>query len=145
VRRGASVLVGGAIATGLAVWGGTARILFYEGWLLFVEFWIAPWAAIVVISFFVFRRRGAEPSPETAPPWGVSALAAYIAAVIIAVPFMNRGPSFIRPVSSALGGVDLSNLVSFAAASLLFYALTSWEARRSRARVDHPLVSESEP
>ncbi|HYV08459.1 MAG TPA: cytosine permease [Thermoplasmata archaeon] len=145
VRRGASVLVGGAIATGLAVWGGTDRISFYEGWLFFVEYWIAPWAAIVLISFFVFRHRGAEPSPDRAPPWRVPALAAYIAAVLVAVSFMNRGARFVGPVSSALGGVDLSNLVSFAAASLLFYTLTSWEARRSRARVDHPLVSESEP
>jgi len=145
VRRGASVLVGGAIATVLAVWGGTDRVSFYESWLFFVEYWIAPWAAIVLISFFVFRHRGAEPSPDTAPPWRVSALAAYVAAVIVAVPFMNRAPRFTGPVSSALGGVDLSNLVSFAAASFLFYALTSWEERRSRTTVDQVLVSESEP
>jgi len=145
VKRGASVLVGGAIATALALWGGANRISFYEGWLFFVEYWIAPWAAIVLISFFVFRGRGAEPSLETAPSWRVSALAAYIAAVLVAVPFMNRGPTFVGPVSSALGGVDLSNLVSFAAASLLFYALASREGRRSRAGVGHPLVSESEP
>ncbi len=145
VSRGSSVLVGGAIATGLAMWGGTDRVSFYESWLFFVEYWIAPWAAIVLISFFVFRHRGAEPSPDTAPPWRTSALGAYIAAVIVAVPFMNRAPRFVGPVSSALAGVDLSNLVSFAAASLLFYALTSWGERRSRAAVDHPLVSESEP
>src|SRR5207244_10379744 len=145
VVRGFPVLVGGPIATGFAMWGGTDRVSFYESWLFFVEYWIAPWAAIVLISFFVFRRRGAEPSPDTAPPWRVSAIAAYIAAVILAVPFMNRAPRFVGPVSSALGGVDLSNLISFAAASLLFYALTSWGERRSRAAVDHSLVSESEP
>ncbi len=144
LRRGASVLVGGAIATLLAVWGGSDRVSFYESWLFFVEYWIAPWAAIVLISFFVFRHRGAEPSPDTAPPWRVPALAAYTAAVIVAVPFMNRAPRFIGPVSSALGGVDLSNLVSFGAASLLFYVLTFRGERRSRTTVDHPLVSESE-
>jgi len=144
VRRGTSVLVGGAIATVLAVWGGTDRVAFYESWLFFVEYWIAPWAAIVLISFFVFRYRGAEPSPDTAPPWRVPALAAYTAAVIVAVPFMNRSPRFVGPVSSALGGVDLSNLVSFGAASLVFYVLASRGERRSRATVDHPLVSELE-
>jgi len=145
VRRGTSVLVGGAIATVLGVWGGTDRVSFYDSWLFFVEYWIAPWAAIVLISFFVFRHRGAEPSPDTAPGWRAPALAAYISAVILAVPFMNRAPRFVGPVSSALGGVDLSNLISFAAASLLFYTLTSWGERRSRATVDHPLVSELEP
>src|SRR3989475_1608842 len=144
VRRGASVLVGGAIATVLAVWGGTDRVSFYESWLFFVEYWIAPWAAIVLISFFVFRHHGAEPSPDTAPRARRPPLAAYISAVILAVPFMNRAPRFVGPVSSALGGVDLSNLVSFGAASLLFYVLASRGERRSRATVDHPVVSESE-
>jgi NCS1 family nucleobase:cation symporter-1 len=127
VKRGSSVLVAGAIATVLAVWGGTDRISFYESWLFFVEYWIAPWAAIVLISFFVLRHRGAEPSPETAPPWRVSALAAYIAAVIVAVPFMDRAPRFVGPISSALGGLDLSNLVSSFFAAVLFYVLASRE------------------
>src|SRR3989442_13366238 len=96
VRRGTSVLVGGAIATVLAVWGGTDRVSFYESWLFFVEYWIAPWAAIVLISFFVFRHRGAEPSPDTAPPWRVSALAAYVAAVIVAVSFIDPSPRLTR-------------------------------------------------
>ena len=127
VKRGSSVLVGGAIATVLAVLGGTDRIAFYESWLFFVEYWIAPWAAIVLVSFFVLRHRGSEPSVEMAPPWRVSALAAYSAAVIVAVPFMNRAPRFVGPISSALGGVDLSNLVSFFSAALLFYVLASRE------------------
>ena len=127
VKRGSSVLVGGAIATVLAVLGGTDRIAFYESWLFFVEYWIAPWAAIVLVSFFVLRHRGAEPSAETAPPWRLSALAAYSAAVIVAVPFMDRAPRFIGPISSALGGVDLSNLVSFFSAAFLFYVLASRE------------------
>jgi len=127
VKRGSSVLVGGAIAIALAMWGGTDRISFYEGWLFFVEYWIAPWAAIVLVSFFVFRHRGMEPSPERARPWRVSALAAYVAAVLVAVPFMDRAPRFIGPVSAALGGVDLSNLVSFFSASFVFYLLASRE------------------
>src|SRR3989475_8456709 len=94
VRRGASVLVGGTIMTLLAVLGGTDRVSFYESWLFFLGYWIAPLAALVLLSFFVFRVRGEEPSPETAPPWRRSALAAYIAPVIVAVPFMNRAPRF---------------------------------------------------
>jgi NCS1 family nucleobase:cation symporter-1 len=125
VKRWSSVLVGGAIATVLAAWGGTNRISFYEGWLFFVEYWIAPWAAIVLVSFFVFRRRGAEPSPESARPWRMSAIVAYAAAVLIAVPFM---PRFVGPVSSALNGLDLSNVVSFLTAAILFYVLASRES-----------------
>ena len=129
VKRWSSVFVGGVIAIALAVWGGTDRISFYESWLFFVEYWIAPWAAIVLVSFFVFRRRGAEPSPDRARPWRAPALVAYVAAVLVAVPFMNRAPSFVGPASSALGGVDLSNLVSFLLAATLFYVLASRELR----------------
>src|SRR2546430_15027100 len=100
------------------MWGGAHRISFCEGWLFFVEYWIAPWAAIVLVSFFVFRHRGMEPSPERARPWRVSALAAYVAAVLVAVPFMDRTPRVIGPVSGAIGGGCLSNPVSFFSASL---------------------------
>jgi len=135
VKRGSSVLVGGAIAIALAVWGGTDRISFYESWLFFVAYWIAPWAAVVLVSFFVFRRRGAEPSPETARPWRVPALVAYVAAVVVAVPFMSQAPRFVGPAASALGGLDLSNLISFLSAAILFYLLASREQGASeRAR-----------
>lgn len=132
VKRWSSVLVSGAIAIALAVWGGTDRISFYESWLFFVEYWIAPWAAIVLVSFFVFRRRGEEPSPDAARPWRISALAAYAAAVLVAIPFMDRAPRFVGPISSALGGLDLSNLLSFLSAGALFYFLRSREIRMAR-------------
>lgn len=132
VKRGSSVVVGRTIATALAIWGGTDRISFYESWLFFVAYWIAPWAAIVLVSFFVFRRRGAEPSPETARPWHVPALAAYVGAVLVAVPFMRQAPRFVGPVSSMLGGLDLSNLVSFLSATILFYVLASREIGSTR-------------
>ncbi len=132
VKRWSSVLVGGAIATGLAAFGGTNRISFYESWLFFVEYWIAPWAAIVLVSFFVFRRRGAESNPDMARPWHVSALSAYAAAVVVAIPFMDQAPRFVGPVSSGLGGLDLSDLVSFLFAGALFYLLRSRELRTTR-------------
>src|SRR3989442_3202639 len=47
VSRGTSVLVGAAIATGLAMCGGTDRASVYWSWLCSVEYWIAPWTAIV--------------------------------------------------------------------------------------------------
>ncbi len=127
VKRWSSVLVGGAIATALAVVGGANRISFYQSWLFFVEYWIAPWAAIVLVSFLIFAPRGTEPPPERARPWRLAAIVAYGAALLLAVPFMDQAPRFVGPVSAALGGLDLSNLVSFVTAGLLFYILASRE------------------
>ena len=132
VKRWSSVIVGGAIATVLAIVGGADRIAFYQNWLFFVEYWIAPWAAIVLVSFFLYRPRGAEPSPDKARPWRLSALLAYAAALLVAVPFMARAPPSLGVVASALDGVDLSNLVSFLSAALLFPAFASREMRAAR-------------
>ena len=132
VRRWSSVLVGGALATVFAVAGGAAGSLFYESWLFFVEYWIAPWAAIVLLSFLIFSPRGTEPPPDRARPWRSSALLAYAAAIFVAIPFMDQ-PAFVGPISAALGGLDLSDLVSFLVAGLLFYVLASREARLSKA------------
>ncbi len=135
VKRGSSVVIGGAIATGLAIVGGADRISFYESWLFFVEYWIAPWAAIVLVSFFVFRPRGAEPAPDRTRAWRLPALAAYTGAVLLAVPFMSRAPASLGFAATALGGLDLSNLVSFLTAAALFYVFATREVRASmRAR-----------
>ncbi len=142
VKRWSSVLVGGAIATALAVVGGAAGPGFYETWLYFVEYWIAPWAAIVLVSFLVFAPRGTESPPDRARPWRSSALAAYAAAVLAAVPFMDQ-PAFLGPASGAMGGLDLSDLVSFVVAALVFYALASRETQGARAAQSHGASSES--
>lgn len=142
VKRWSSVLVGGAIATVFAIVGGAGGSAFYESWLFFVEYWIAPWAAIVLVSFFVFSPRGTESSPDRARSWRSSALVSYAAAVLVAIPFMDQ-PAFTGPASAAMGGLDLSDLISFVVAAVLFYALASREARLPRAARGAGFPSES--
>lgn len=147
VKRWSSVVIGGAIATGLAVWGGSDRVSFYESWLFFVAYWIAPWAAIVLVSFFVIGRRTPEPSPDQARSWHAPAIIAYVAAVLAAVPFMDQAPRFVGPVSSAIGGLDLSNLVSFLLAAIVFYVLASRKLRAAgtaRTPREGPTVREAD-
>ncbi len=140
VRRWSSVLVGGAIATVLAVLGGAGGSTFYESWLFFVEYWIAPWTAIILVSFFILSPRGTESSPDRARPWRSSAIVAYAVAVLVAIPFMDQ-PAFLGPASAAMGGLDLSDLVSFLVAAFLFYGLAWREARLARAAPDAPRPS----
>lgn len=144
VKRWSSVLVGGGLAVLLAAWGGASAVAFYEGWLFFVEYWIAPWAAIVLVSFFVLRSRGGEAAPDRATAWSVPALAAYAGAVLAAIPFIDRAPTFVGPVSAALGGLDLSNLVSFGVAGALFYLLRTVQLAKIRGVASQPRVEASE-
>ncbi len=145
VKRWSSVFVGGIVAVVLAVLGGANRLTFYESWLFFVEYWIAPWAAIVIVSFFVLGPHGREERPDRAKAWHLPALLSYAAALIAAVPFMAQIPGFEGPVAASLGGVDLSDLVSFAVAGLLFYTFASRGERRTRAGAVHAIPSEAEP
>ncbi len=145
VRRWSSVFVGGVIATALAVWGGANRVTVYESWLFFVEYWIAPWAAIVIVSFFVLGPRGREERPDRARAWHLPALLSYGAALIVAVPFMSQIPGFEGPVAASLGGLDLSDLVSFIVAGSLFYALASREAPRAKSDARQARPSEAQP
>ncbi len=132
VKRWSSVLLGGAIATVFAVFGGAAGSVVYEAWLFFVEYWIAPWTAIILLSFYVFSPRGTEAPPDRSRPWRSAALVSYGAAVLVAIPFMDQ-PAFVGPISVGLGGLDLSDLVAFTVAAILFYLLASREARALRA------------
>ncbi len=132
VKRWSSVLLGGALATVFAILGGATGSIVYEAWLFFVEYWIAPWTAIVLLSFFVFSPRGTEAPPDRARPWRTAALVSYGAAVLVAVPFMDQ-PAFVGPISAGLGGLDLSDLVSFAVAAFLFYVLASRGSRAPHA------------
>ncbi len=140
VKRWSSVLVGGAIATAFAVIGGAGGSSFYTNWLLFVEYWIAPWAGIILVSFFVFAPRGTEAEPDRAEAWRAAAVVSYMVAVLVALPFMHS-PAFVGPASSALGGLDLSDVISFVTASLLFYALASREARGTGAEAGTSLAA----
>ncbi len=142
VKRWSSVLVGGTIATVFALVGGAGGSNFYESWLYFVEYWIAPWAAIVLVSFLIFAPRGTEGSPDGAPPWRSSAIVAYAVAVLAAVPFMDQ-PAFLGPASAAMGGLDVSDLISFVVAALLFYFLASRKARLAEAGGDTRSSSQS--
>jgi nucleobase:cation symporter-1, NCS1 family len=101
--------------------------LAYEDFLILTYLWAPAWAAVVLLSFFVFE---AKPRPALA-------LAAWAAGTIVSLYFVNygnlfsnlgAGPTFFNAgLVSALHGADLSGLVSAAVAALVY-----WGVRRMR-------------
>lgn len=135
-RTPATVLVG-AVGIVLSVaFGGPSFEPTLEKFLFLVVYFVTPWLAIVVLDFFVAHRAGRDYPPASAfqvvgPPFGRvrwDGMLAFLIGVGVSVPFMATD-LYTGPVGRALGGADLSYLVSACVAALVYLG-----ARRLRPR-----------
>ena len=99
----------------------------FENILLFVGYWIAPFAAIVMIDWRDHKDQYQPAALRSALafsnlPAGWPALAAFAAGFGAMVPFMNTS-LFEGPAAAALHGADIAFYVGFTVASGLYYAL----------------------
>jgi len=129
LRRWQTALGCGLLGTALAAYAVLVSDfhLAYEDFLILTYLWAPAWAAVVLLSFFVFEGR-ARPLP---------ALLAWLAGTAASLLFVNYDNLFSNLVSKpsffndrliqGLHGADLSGLVSIAIAALVY-----WGARRLR-------------
>jgi NCS1 family nucleobase:cation symporter-1 len=124
-KRWVAVLVGGLVGLALAFAGQVNFELNFENFLLVLDYWIMPWLGIVLMDYFVSRRTTVQSSIE-APSLDLRALAAYLVAVLISVPFMVPAVHLLYPVGAfayLFGGADYSYFISFLVAAGLAYLL----------------------
>ncbi len=86
----------------------------FENYLLFITYWIGPWAAIVIVD--LYRRRGRTIDGSRAVafsmlPTGMNALIALVVGFVVSIPFMNTNLPFEGFASQALGGADIAYFV----------------------------------
>ena len=96
---------------------------YYENFLLTLDYWIMPWAGILIASFFI--KKNASQSFRNAD---YRALISYCIALIISAPFMNLtsyGIPYEGFVARLIGGADISYFVSFAFSIILYLILAS--------------------
>ena len=129
LRRWQAALGCGLLGTALAAYAVLVSDfhLAYEDFLILTYLWAPAWAAVVLLSFFVFEDR---PRPATA-------LAAWAAGTLVSLIFVNygnlfsnlgAGPTFFNAgLIGVLHGADLSGLVSAAVAAGIY-----WGVRRLR-------------
>ena len=96
--------------------------LAYEDFLILTYLWAPAWAAVVLLSFFVFEGK-ARP---------VLALGAWLAGTVVSLLFVNYANLFSNLTSkasffndsliTALHGADLSGLISIAVAAAVYWA-----------------------
>jgi len=131
LQRWQTALGCGILGTALAAYAVlvTDFHVAYEDFLILTYLWAPAWAAVVLLSFFVFEGR---PRPGLA-------LGAWIAGTATSLVFVNyvnlfgnvftSRTFFNDPLISALHGADLSGLVSIGVAAAVY-----WAGRRLSAR-----------
>jgi NCS1 family nucleobase:cation symporter-1 len=134
IKRWTAAVLVGVVGAVVAWLGHQAYYLNYENFLFLLAYWIAPWAAIVLVDFFVFHR-GRYRTDLLYDPRRVlrPGFWAWIIGVAVSVPFFNQTlyTGFIAYNNPHLG--DLSYYVSFVVAGGLY-----WMFGRQAARAETP-------
>jgi NCS1 family nucleobase:cation symporter-1 len=124
VKRWQAVVAASVIGLVLAVLGASNFALFYQNFLLMLDYWITPWIGIMVAAFF-FNKIASGVNSHNGVLW--KSIAAYLAGLAVSVPFMNLtsyGIPYEGVVATMLSGADVSYFISFIAAAALYLALT---------------------
>lgn len=98
----------------------------FENYLLFLSYWVAPWAAVVLVDWW--SRRGSVDRERLLNlrllPSGVPALIAFVVGFTASVPLMSTA-LFTGPISSGvLHFADIAYLVGFVVAAIVYWVLT---------------------
>jgi nucleobase:cation symporter-1, NCS1 family len=105
----------------------------FENYLLFISYWIAPWAAVVLVDWWMRGRRAdvSQLVRFSALPSGAWALASLVIGFIVSLPFqqsafgeeIRKGTGL--PINAIADDVlhfaDLAYVVGFAVAAIVFY------------------------
>jgi purine-cytosine permease-like protein len=126
--------IGGILAL-FALWvltavslGGDA-VVYVNGMLVMMLYFLMPWTAVNLIDYFLIRKGVYSISDLFTPngvygAWGARGLFAYGAGLLASVPFFVVPKVYTGPVAERLGGVDVGWLVSLLVAASLYFLLS---------------------
>jgi nucleobase:cation symporter-1, NCS1 family len=112
-----------------------------DGWLSGLVTWVAPWGAIMLVSFYGVQKQQVDVDALFEPPgsprvpdvvW--SAIIPFVLGIVATWCFEYGIPSYLQgPAAKALGGIDLSWLAGALVAGVLSYAAMSRRTTRTPA------------
>lgn len=129
VKQAVVVVTAGVFGGGLAlVFGGDAFEESLSTFLLLISYYIMPWLAVLLVSYFKLYRQGtAYPSfrefyDRNGAFAGVdrAGMTALITGVVVSIPFIGT-TAFTGPVAGMLGGADFSYAVSGVVAAGVYW------------------------
>jgi toxin CptA len=100
-----------------------------DAWLAGMVTWVAPWAAVTLIHYWLFARERIDvdalfdpPGPGRVADVRWSAVLAFLAGIVATWAFSYGVPAFLQgPGARALGGVDLSWLAGATVSGVVYY------------------------
>jgi NCS1 nucleoside transporter family len=112
-----------------------------DGWLASMVTWVSPWAAIMLIRYWVVDRERVDvdalfdpPGASRLPDVEWAAVAAFLAGIVATWAFSFGIPTFLQgPGAKALGNTDLSWLAGALVAAAIYYAALGVRRRPARA------------
>jgi NCS1 family nucleobase:cation symporter-1 len=114
-----------AAALGVALAASDNFIAAFTNFLLFLLYFITPWSAINLVDFYLVRKEkyNIEALFRSDGEYGrvnVVAIVAYLAGILIQIPFMSS-PLYVGPVANWLGGAEVAWLIGLIVAGGIYY------------------------
>lgn len=113
----------------------------FDNWMVSILVWISPWAAIILVDYFVVRRGGLDVSSlylpadrSELPKYNAGGLISLAAGVVAGWAWQyGLVPAMQGPLATALGNTDFSWLSGSVVAGGLYFLLARRSIRRCSA------------
>jgi NCS1 family nucleobase:cation symporter-1 len=138
------IFVAGTI---LAMLGYKTFLQSFENFIGVLLFFFVPWSAINLVDYYLVKR-GRYDVASFFTPNGIYgrfqwwACICYVITLAVQVPFLDQ-IFYVGPLVKSLGGADISWIVGFAVASLLYLAGARWTGARQGVPAADPIGSTS--
>jgi nucleobase:cation symporter-1, NCS1 family len=134
IRVGGILLIF-VIGTVLALLGYKSFLTSFENFINVLLFFFVPWSAINLVDFYLVRHGHYDVQAFFSPKgryggiqWGASIC--YLIVLGVQVPFLDQ-TFYTGPFVKMLGGADISWIVGFAVAALLYYVVARISGQRT--------------
>ncbi|PSR20598.1 MAG: cytosine permease [Sulfobacillus acidophilus] len=124
IKRWMAAIVVGLAGAVLAYIGHRSYYVDFENFLFLLGYWLAPWAAVVMVDYFLIHR-GHYPQSIFYNPLRILGRGfwAWIIAIIASIPFFNQS-LYVGPIAARYGHLgDISYYVSFVLAGLIYWMI----------------------
>lgn len=135
IARWQAVLVDGVLCgvVGAAVVLSGSFYQFVSNFLLFMIIWFAPWAGVFVTDLVMRRARYPRAATAVYQSFSRAGLTAQLLGMIAAALCINTA-IFVGPISSALGGADLSVVAGFLTGALTYLVMSLSSGKQGEHR-----------
>lgn len=109
----------------------------FQNFLLFLLYFMTPWSAVNLVDYYLVRHKKYD-IESLFDPNGIYgkfnwiAYVAYIAGVIVQIPFMNSAV-YVGPIAYLLNGAEIAWILGVLVSAVLYFLMTGKLRRRLKA------------